>query len=134
MASDPEFGSKEWFQALKSDKKDITRVLEESLRPHEVVEMGHEVPLVDVSTRTRIGQVGKLAVEHDWVVKVGRSRYYSGDKLVKSTNEVKWGKEEDWTWVQGRRADRSFEYSANTCKLDGATVPYIELKIGIESA
>lgn len=132
--STPEFGTKEYFTALKVDKADALAEVKANLTPHTILEMGHEIPLTAASSRTRVVQVAKLALEHNWIVKVGSSKYRTGDKYIQSTGEVKPGHEETWLWAQGRKDNHSFEYSANTCKLDGETVSYIDLKIGIENA
>jgi hypothetical protein len=102
------------------------------LREAEVVEMGIEIDVSDLSGRSHAGIIAKYALTYGWDVKAGQSKYRSADRMW--NGEVKEGEIKTHTWCQGVSPDRKHHFTISTgLKLfDGWPVDSLEeLKVGI---
>lgn len=125
-----------WSLTLKreNDKKMKLAAAKKTppLREQEIVEMGHEVEISEVSKRTTVGKIAHLAAEYGWLVKVGRSKYRTADRMWKG--EVKEGEIKTWYFTQALSPDRKHHISVSTEMLlvDGWVVDDVdEVKIHI---
>lgn len=73
----------------------------------------------DLSARTKLGKLARELDRDGWEVHVGRSRYFTGDTLVKSSNTVKPGVVKEHVWVD---AINRYTRQHLTANADGTTV------------
>lgn len=85
--------------------------IEATLRPSELVVPGHEVAINELSARTTVGRLARLARENGWETKAGHSEVYSGDVLQKNF-KVRPGKSFDFWWFQAVKDGVKIEATA----------------------
>lgn len=102
------------------------------LRDAEVIEMGYEIPVEELSGRSHPGIIAKYAMQHNWNVKAGQSKYRTADRMYKG--EVKFGEEKTHQWAQGISPDgkHHFTISSGLKLFDGWPTDSVEeMKVGI---
>lgn len=132
----------EYFRRLKQTEADRAEEIKASLRPAEPVEMGRQVPWEETVARTQKGAISKrgnyshmvsLLLDNEWDFKVGKSSYYTGDKYVQSSGEVKRGHIEDHIWLQAVKNGHTLLWTPDSIVLDRKSITFNELKIALET-
>lgn len=126
-----------WSLSMKREEEKKMKVAEAKDRPElreaEVVELGHEIPLENISKRTTVGKIAWLAAERGWIVKVGASHYRTADRWVKE--QVVEGKIVEHNWVNALSPDGEhyLSVSKEIYLIDGHPVGDIdEVKVHID--
>lgn len=120
-----------YFDRLLADRDSDKADEKANLRPRAVHSTGevdwHEVVTLtkkgEPSGQSHLGKVIKACLAHGWEFKVGRSTYFSGDKLQEN-GIVKEGHEGEHVWVQAMRGDKYVTYSAEFAKVNGQHVKF----------
>lgn len=107
----------------------------EDLRPHSIIIPGHGIDVEQLVKRTKDGKIntattiGKLVVAADgngWLVKAGRSLYYTGDKR-QANGKLVVGAEKTYEFLQGAKPNHRWSYSVIGATFDGVGVATEEL-------
>lgn len=123
------------YQARKiQEKKDKEEAANPKphLREAEVIEMGYEIPVEELSGRSHPGIIAKYALAHGWDVKAGQSKYRTADRMWKGA--VKEGEVKAHNWSQGISPDRKHHFTISTGMrlFDGWPADSLEeIKVGI---